>query len=74
MIYFMQFFVEQAQFDPASMFYLLDGMDYAGVANDVETLTPNQKNIIKFMKNFDEEMAVKREEREAEKDVTSEED
>jgi len=47
------------------MFYLLDGMDYAGVANDVETLTPNQKNIIKFMKNFDEEMAVKREEREA---------
>ena len=47
------------------MFSILDGIDYPSIANDVENLTPNQKGIIKFMKSFDEEMAVRKEEREA---------
>lgn len=44
------------------MFYIYDDFDYAGVADDLETLTKNQENLIKFMKNFDEEMQVRREE------------
>jgi len=38
----------------------MDGFDYSGVANDLLTLTPNQKNLIKFIKQFDEEMQVKK--------------
>lgn len=61
----MQFFSEQGNFDPSALFYLLDGFDYPEAAHDVNSLSPNQKNIIKFIKQFDEEMQVRREEREA---------
>lgn len=68
----MQFFIEQQHFDPSSLFYIYDGFDYAGVADNLQNLTPNQKNIIKFIKQFDEEMQVKRQEREAQKEETEE--
>lgn len=51
---------QNRNFDPVSMFYLLDGIDYSSIANNLE-LTPNQKNILKFIKNFDEEMQVRKE-------------
>ena len=51
--------------DPASLFYLLDGFDYAEAAVNLDHLTPSQKSIIKYMKQFDEEMQVRKEEREA---------
>lgn len=48
------------------MFYIFDNFDYTAVVNDLDTLTKTQESLIKFMKNFDEEMQVRREEREAE--------
>ena len=66
----MKFFVEDPTFDPTEMFYIYDEFDYTEVASDLQTLTKNQEEIIKFMKNFDEEMQVRREEKEAEEDQT----
>lgn len=45
------------------MFYIFENFDYGNIAADIETLTKNQENLIKFIKNFDEEMQVRREER-----------
>lgn len=42
------------------MFYIYDGFDYGAASNDLDHLTPEQKSIIKFIKQFDEEMAVKK--------------
>ena len=48
------------------MFYLFDSFDYSVPAQNLEEdLTPNQKHLLKFIKQFDEEMQVKREEKEA---------
>ena len=60
-----QFFVEDPEFNPQDMFYIFDNFDYTAVVNDLDNLSKNQESLIKFMKNFDEEMQVRREEREA---------
>lgn len=43
------------------MFYIFEGFDYANV--DISSFTKAQENLVKFIKNFDEEMQVKREEK-----------
>lgn len=43
------------------MFYIFENFDYTAVVNDLDTLSKNQEALIKFMKNFDEEMQVRRE-------------
>ena len=58
--------MENNQFNPANLFYLFDGFDYSEPANDLDAeLTAHQKMLVKFIKQFDEEMQVKREEKEA---------
>ena len=48
------------------MFYLFDSFDYSAPSQNLEEdLTQNQKHLLKFIKQFDEEMQVKREEKEA---------
>lgn len=42
------------------MFYLLDSMNYKRIADDIDEFTINQQNIIKFIKNFDQEMEIKK--------------
>lgn len=54
----MQFYVESQDFDPTSLFPLLDGMDYRGVVNDLTT-TKEQDLITKFIKKFDEENQIR---------------
>ena len=62
----LQFFVENQDFNPAHMFYLFDSFDYSAPSQNLEEdLTQNQKHLLKFIKQFDEEMQVKREEKEA---------
>ena len=53
------------------MFYIYTDFDYTAVANDLNSLTKSQEELIQFMKNFDEEMEVRREEKEAEKEQNS---
>lgn len=48
------------------MFHYFDTFDYTAV--DPNKFTKNQENLVKFIKNFDEEMQVRREQREATKD------
>jgi len=58
-----QLFVENPDFDPTHLFHLFETVDYAAVADTLDTpLTTNQENIVKFIKQFDEEMAIRREE------------
>lgn len=46
------------------MFYIFDNFDYVGLADTLDQeLTPQQKSILKFIKQFDEEMEVRKEER-----------
>jgi len=44
------------------MFYIYEGFDYTNVDVNV-ALTRAQEGLVKFIKNFDEEMAVRREEK-----------
>lgn len=44
------------------MFYIYEGFDYGNIDVNV-ALTKAQEGLVKFMKNFDEEMAVRREEK-----------
>jgi hypothetical protein len=48
------------------MFYIYEGFSYENV--DYSTFTKQQEALVKFIKTFDEEMAVKREENEAKKE------
>ena len=48
------------------MFYIFEGFDYDAAASNPTELTKAQESLIKFTKKFDEEMQVKREEKEAE--------
>lgn len=61
---FIQFYVENANFDPSGFFYTLEGIDYAAIASDL-TINKEQDAVVKFIKKFDEEMQIKKEEREA---------
>ena len=59
---YVQFFIEDPTFDPSEMFYVYEGFDYTNVDVNV-ALTRAQEGLVKFIKNFDEEMAVRREEK-----------
>jgi uncharacterized ion transporter superfamily protein YfcC len=59
--------VENNNFDPSGFFYLLEGIDYASFANNLET-TKEQDAVTKFAKKFDEEMQIKQEEKKAQKE------
>lgn len=54
------------------MFYIYEGFSYENV--DYSTFTKQQEALVKFIKTFDEEMAVKREENEAKKEEVDGED
>lgn len=62
-----QLYVENNQFDPSSLFHVFDKVDYASLEGDLK-LTKSQEIIVDYIKNFDQEMEVKREEQEAEKE------
>ncbi len=51
------------------MFHIFDGYNFYEIANDLSELTPSQKAITKFIKDFDAEMEVRKEEQEAQKMV-----
>lgn len=56
--------MQDPNFNPSSMFYIFDNFDYVGLADTLDQeLTPQQKSILKFIKQFDEEMEVRKEER-----------
>ena len=61
-----QFYVESEEFNPQSLFPLLDGVDYRDVVNDLTT-TKEQDMITKFIKKFDEENQIREQERKAKK-------
>ena len=65
--YLRQFYVESEDFNPQSLFPLLDGMDYREVVNDLTT-TKEQDMITKFIKKFDEENQIREEQRKAKKE------
>lgn len=45
------------------MYHIFDGYNFYEMAQDLDTeLTPNQKGIAKFIKDFDAEMEVRKEE------------
>lgn len=71
---YLQFFVEDPSFNPEEMFHIFDGFDYSTAAEEYDTLSKNQEGLIKFMKNFDEEMQVRREEKEAQDQDSGAED
>ncbi len=50
--------MESQDFNPASLFPLLDGMNYREVVNDLST-TKEQDQITKFIKKFDEENQIR---------------
>ena len=50
------------------MFYIFDNFDYTAVASGLNTLSKNQESLVKFIKKFDEEMRIGKEEREATQD------
>ena len=62
--------MENNSFDPAGFFYLLENIDYASFASNLDT-TKEQDAITKFAKKFDEEMQIKQEERKAQKEQDS---
>ncbi len=43
------------------LFRNFEGVDYAEVVGDIDSFSPNQDSIVKFMKKFDEEMAIRKE-------------
>lgn len=61
-----QFYVESEDFSPASLFPLLDGIDYREINKDLTT-SKEQDQITKFIKKFDEENQIREEERKAKK-------
>jgi hypothetical protein len=63
-----QLYVENPSFDPSSLFHLFATVDYTALSKDNFKLTKNQETIVQYIKNFDEEMEVKREEQKAEQD------
>ena len=66
-----QFYTDNSNFDPTVYFYLLESLDYASVAGDLET-TREQESIVKFAKKFDEDMQIRQEEKEAQEQATEE--
>lgn len=61
-----QFYIESEDFSPATLFPLLDGIDYREINKDLTT-TKEQEQITKFIKKFDEENQIREEERKAKK-------
>jgi hypothetical protein len=53
-----QFYVESSEFDPSSLFPLLDSLDYKGIKDDMST-TKEQDGITRFIKKFDEENQIR---------------
>ncbi len=51
------------------MFRIFDGYNFYELTNNLDRLTPNQQAITKFIKQFDAEMEVRKEEQEAQKQV-----
>lgn len=54
-----KFFTSDDGFDPSGMFYIYDGYNFYDVTLDLE-LSNNQKQIAKFIKQFDAEMEVRK--------------
>lgn len=63
-----QLYVENPSFDPSSLFHLFATIDYTALSKENFKLSKNQENIVQYIKNFDEEMEVKREEQKAEQE------
>jgi hypothetical protein len=43
------------------LFRNFEGVDYGSIAGNIDSFSPNQDGIVKFMKKFDEEMAIRKE-------------
>lgn len=69
-----QLYVENPNFDPRNLFHLFATVDYTAISKESFKLSKNQEMIVAYIKNFDEEMEVKREEQKAEEDKLSGDD
>ena len=56
-----ELFVENPDFNPGHLFYHFDTVDYEGLGSQIDTFSPNEEQIVKFMKKFDEEMEIRKE-------------
>ncbi len=66
--------MENKEFNPEGMFYILEGLDFGQIAGSRERMTQNQEGILKFIKQFDTEMEIRKEEQEAKKAEEGKED
>ncbi len=66
--------MENKDFNPEAMFYILEGLDFGQIASMRDRMTANQEGILKFIKQFDTEMEIRKEEQEAKKAEEGKED
>ena len=52
-------YVEKGDFHPEILFYLFDRLNYNDIQNNLK-FSSGEKEILKYIKQFDEEMEVKR--------------
>lgn len=69
-----QLYIENNNFDPSSLFHVFSTLDYSAIDSKNLKLTKNQENIVDYIKNFDQEMEMKREEQEAAKEEQGDDD
>lgn len=53
--------MENKEFNPEKMFYILEGLDFGEIVSTRDRMTPNQESILKFIKQFDTEMEIRKE-------------
>lgn len=63
-----QLYVENPSFDPTSLFHVFSHVDYTVISKESFKLSKNQEQIVEYIRNFDQEMEVKREEQKAEEE------
>jgi hypothetical protein len=58
-----QLYVENPSFDATALFHVFSNVDYTAISKESFKLSKNQEMIVEYIKNFDQEMEVKREEK-----------
>jgi hypothetical protein len=56
------------------MFHIFDGYNFYEIQMHIDTLTPEEQAVVKFIKQFDDEMAVRKEEQQAQKSAEERDD
>lgn len=63
-----QLYVENPSFDASALFHVFSTVSYTAISKESFKLTKSQEQIVEYIRNFDQEMEVKREEQKAEEE------